>query len=238
VPAPATAILLEGLELSTTGPVTGEATTPTGAALVRTLSAGAPPAAWRVLQGSAWGAGGRDPEHYPNALRLLIAEDVEESIQVVALATDIDDLNPEYLEPLRAALVEAGALDVQIWATQGKKGRASFRVEALAEPERADGVTEAFFRHSTTLGVRSWPLARATLSRRTERVRTEDGTDVRVKVVEGPGGVRAKPEYDDIIELAARSGRPAHEVAKELQERAVRIADPATVRRDNPTQKS
>ena len=45
VPAPATAILLEGLEVSTTGPVTGEATTPTGAALLRTLSAGAPPAA-------------------------------------------------------------------------------------------------------------------------------------------------------------------------------------------------
>src|SRR5881409_1630347 len=45
VPAPATAILLEGLELvgGGGGPVEGEATTPTGAALVRVLATGAPP---------------------------------------------------------------------------------------------------------------------------------------------------------------------------------------------------
>src|SRR5687768_4348653 len=238
VPAPATAILLEGTEIAAAGPVTGEATTPTGAALLRVLSAGAPPANWRVLQGSAWGAGGRNPEHYPNALRLLIAEDIAETAEVVALATDIDDLNPEYLEPLRAALIGAGALDVQVWTTHGKKGRASFRVEALADTLSVARVTDAFFRHSTTIGVRSWPLSRATLSRRTGHVRTEDGMDVRVKFVEGPEGIRAKPEYDDIIELAARSGRPAHEVAKELQERAVRFAEPSQDRRDNPTQKS
>ena len=38
VPAPATALLLEGLEIATGGPVEGEATTPTGAALVRVLA--------------------------------------------------------------------------------------------------------------------------------------------------------------------------------------------------------
>src|SRR6266700_5733523 len=47
VPAPATAILLEGLELAAGGPVEGEATTPTGAALVRVLAAGSPPERWR-----------------------------------------------------------------------------------------------------------------------------------------------------------------------------------------------
>src|SRR3954470_7183374 len=63
VPAPATAILLEGVELAHAGggPVEGEATTPTGAALLRVLSAGAPPERWR-LTGSGWGAGQRDPQ--------------------------------------------------------------------------------------------------------------------------------------------------------------------------------
>ena len=238
IPAPATAILLEGMEVAEGGPVEGEATTPTGAALLSVLSTGAPPAGWRVLQGSAWGAGGRDPQRYPNALRLLIGTDIPETGEVVALATDIDDLNPEYLEPLRSGLMDAGALDVQIWATQGKKGRASFRVEALAEAGRVEAVTGAFFRHSTTIGVRRWLLSRAMLPRRIEHVRLEDGTGLRVKLVEGPDGVRAKPEYDDIIELAAREGRPAHELAEELQLRAVQLADRATDRRDNPTQKS
>src|SRR5438876_1144533 len=44
VPAPATAILLEGVEVASGGPVEGEATTPTGAALVcGARHAGAPP---------------------------------------------------------------------------------------------------------------------------------------------------------------------------------------------------
>src|SRR5437870_10028676 len=56
VPAPATAILLEGLELASGGPVEGGASTPTGAALLRVLSGGAPPSRWRVA-GSGWGLG-------------------------------------------------------------------------------------------------------------------------------------------------------------------------------------
>src|SRR5437762_2368592 len=113
VPAPATALLLEGLEIATGGPVEGEATTPTGAALVRVLSAGAPPARWRLVQ-SGWGAGQRNPPHYPNALRLLLAEQAAEAGRVVLLATDADDMSPEYVAPLRQALVNAGAFDVEI----------------------------------------------------------------------------------------------------------------------------
>src|SRR6266513_1430318 len=83
VPAPATAILLEGLEIAGgAGPVEGEATTPTGAALLRVLSAGAPPDRWRMV-GSGWGAGERDPKHYPNALRILLAEAASEAGRVV-----------------------------------------------------------------------------------------------------------------------------------------------------------
>src|SRR6059058_4500778 len=64
VPAPATAILLEGVEVAgDPGPVEGEATTPTGAALVRVLSSGAPPARWRMVR-SDWGAGQRNPPQY------------------------------------------------------------------------------------------------------------------------------------------------------------------------------
>ncbi|HXJ32124.1 MAG TPA: LarC family nickel insertion protein, partial [Gemmatimonadales bacterium] len=40
VPAPATALLLEGIEVRANGPVEGEATTPTGAVLLRVLSSG------------------------------------------------------------------------------------------------------------------------------------------------------------------------------------------------------
>ncbi len=142
VPAPATAILLEGLEVGPNGPVTGEAVTPTGAVLLRVLSEGAPPARWRGVLAGAWGAGGRNPSTYANALRLIIAEPVTEAGEIVVLSTNLDDMSPEYLDPLREALVAAGALDVQVWSTQMKKGRTGFRVEARgtgAARGRGDG---------------------------------------------------------------------------------------------------
>jgi len=215
VPAPATAILLEGLELTGGGgPVEGEATTPTGAALLRVLSAGAPPDRWRMV-GSGWGAGQRDPKHYPNALRILVAEAASEAGRVVVLATDVDDMSPEYVDPLRQALVAAGALDVQTWPVQMKKGRQGFRVEVMAPEALADAVTAELFRHSTTAGVRRWFAERATLPRHQLTVRL-DGVAVRVKVLDG-GNVRVKPEYDDVLAAAKALGRPPIDVARAVE---------------------
>jgi uncharacterized protein (TIGR00299 family) protein len=214
VPAPATAILLEGLEIAGGGPVEGEATTPTGAALLRVLSAGAPPDRWRMV-GSGWGAGQRDPKHYPNALRILLAETASEAGRVVLLATDVDDMSPEYVEPLRQALVQAGALDVQTWPVQMKKGRQGFRVEVMAPEALAEAVTAELFRHSTTAGVRRWIAERATLPRHQLTVRL-DGVAVRVKVLDG-GTVRVKPEYDDVLAAAKALGRPPLEVARAVE---------------------
>ena len=216
VPAPATALLLEGLEVASGGPVEGEATTPTGATLLRVLSAGRPPAAWRVLR-SGWGAGQRDPKHYPNALRIILAEQAAEAGCVALLATDVDDMSPEYVEPLRQALVAAGALDVQTWPVQMKKGRQGFRVEVVASEEQAEQVTAALFRHSTTAGIRRWVAERATLPRRQVTVQLSPDVAVRVKVLEQPGGVRVKPEYDDVLAAASALGRPPLEVARAAQ---------------------
>ena len=225
VPAPATALLLEGIDIGPNGPVSGEAVTPTGAVLLRVLSEGAPPARWRAVSGGAWGAGGRDPSNYPNALRLIVAQPSAEAGNVVVLSTDLDDLSPEYLDPLREALVAAGALDVQVWSTQMKKGRTGFRIEAIVGAADADSVSSAFFRHSTTAGVRRQSAERVTLARRELQVEAADGTRVRVKVLDAPDGPRMKPEFDDVAALAQRTGRPAHEVARDLRDRAIRLVN-------------
>jgi pyridinium-3,5-bisthiocarboxylic acid mononucleotide nickel chelatase len=218
VPAPATAILLEGLEIAAGGPVEGEATTPTGAALVRVLAAGAPPERWRLVK-SGWGAGQRNPGHYPNALRVLLGERAAEAGRVTLVATDLDDMSPEYVEPLRQALVAAGALDVQTWPVQMKKGRSGFRVEVVAPEELGEAVTAALFRHSTTAGVRRWVAERATLARRQVTVELAPQVAVRVKVLEQPDadGVRVKPEYEDVLAAARALGRPPLEVARVAQ---------------------
>jgi uncharacterized protein (TIGR00299 family) protein len=218
VPAPATAMLLEGLELATGGPVQGEATTPTGAALLRVLAAGPPPGRWRLVTGG-WGAGQRNPPHYPNALRILVAEAAAEAGRVTLLATDVDDMSPEYVEPLRQALLAAGALDVETWPVQMKKGRSGFRIEAVVPEELAEPVTAALFRHSTTAGVRRWVAERATLARRHVTVQLGPEIAVRVKVLDQPdaAGVRVKPEYEDVLAAARALGKPPLEVARVAQ---------------------
>ncbi len=219
VPAPVTSRLLHGVEIGPNGPVAGEATTPTGAVLLRVLSAGSPPTHWRAV-GTGWGAGTRNPEHYPNALRLILAEVVREAGQVVTLSSDLDDLSPEYVDPLREALVAAGALDVQVWGTQMKKGRPGYRVEALCDPQVAERVSEAFFLHSTTAGVRRSVAERVTLPRRMLAIEVAPGLVVQVKVLETPGGPRVKAEFDDVRAAAARLGRPALDLARDIESRA------------------
>ncbi len=219
VPAPATAILLEGCEVSTGSPVEGEATTPTGAALLRVLSRGAPPARWRIVR-SGWGAGNRDPEGYPNALRLILAESAAEAAEVETIVTDIDDLPPEYVEPLREALLAAGALECTVWATQGKKGRVSLRIEVLAPLEAAERVVDALFANSSTAGVRRWRSVRRTVARREVAVEITPEVSVRLKLTEGPSGPRLKAEYEDVIRAADRLKRPPLDIAREAERRA------------------
>ena len=230
VPAPATAILLEGIPVAPNGPVKGEATTPTGAALLRVLSAGSPPPHWRA-SGSSWGAGTRNPREYPNALRLIIAEGVPEAARVSIVTADLDDLSPEYLEPLREALSAAGALDVQLWPTMAKKGRVGFRLEAVTPEGTEPAIAEACFRHSTTAGVRWTAAERMTLPRH-ERSVNVDGYAVRVKVIDTPAGPRVKPEFDDVSRAARATGRPALEVAALARAAAERLEAHEAERQD------
>jgi len=223
VPTPATSLLIEGLSIGPDGPVEGEATTPTGAALLQALTGGhGPVGRWRAV-GCGYGAGGRDPGHYPNVLKILLAEPLStpSAQELVMVSTDIDDLSPEYLTALRDELVTAGAVDVVSWSTQMKKGRIGFRVEALTQPEQLAAVAEAFFRHSTTAGLRTTTVSRQALPREHWSVPGPGGVPVRVKTLHGPAGPRVKPEYDDVIAAAKRAGQPAHELARRLEQEAL-----------------
>jgi pyridinium-3,5-bisthiocarboxylic acid mononucleotide nickel chelatase len=102
----------------------------------------------------------------------------------------------------------------------------------IAPEELAEQVTAALFRHSTTAGVRSWTAERSTLPRRQVTVQLSPEVSVRVKVLEQPdggrmegagagdkavevgGGVRVKPEYEDVLAAAQALGRPPLEIAR------------------------
>jgi uncharacterized protein (TIGR00299 family) protein len=215
VPAPATLKLLEGFPVRPGPEGAGELVTPTGAALVRVLSAGPPPATYVPVR-SGFGAGTKDPRGRPNALRIIVAEApaVHDGVveELVMLSADIDDMTGEYLAAAADEIRSAGALDVVLLNTTMKKGRPGVRVDVLARPADADALERALLDRTATLGVRRATVQRRALPRELRRVDVL-GHSVGVKVSVAPDGSRrAKPEYDDVRRVAEATGRPARDV--------------------------
>ena len=228
VPAPATLKLLEGHVVRPGPDGAGELVTPTGAALVRVLSRGAPPPAFTPLR-SGFGAGTKDFVGRPNALRLVLAEPVGAGGHevLVTLTADIDDMPGEYVADVADVLRAAGALDVVLLPTVMKKGRPGVRIEILATPASADALESRLLDHSTTLGVRRSIVERRAVAR---VLRTVDvlGHHVRVKVAVLPNGAaRAKPEFEDVRRVAEATGRPAQDIFSLAAEAARHISKPS-----------
>jgi uncharacterized protein (TIGR00299 family) protein len=206
VPPPAVLKLLEGLPVRDPD-LEGECTTPTGAAILSTLTAGREPPATFTPLATGFGAGSRDPQDRPNCLRLIVIEQGGGADdRLLAVQMDVDDMTPEYVPALVEAVLVAGALDCTVHPVSMKKGRPGLRVEALVAPLRLEAVREALFRESSSIGVRWWEVERVALSRREEEVEWR-GQRVRVKRSALPGGgQRAKPEYEDVVRAAAALG--------------------------------
>jgi uncharacterized protein (TIGR00299 family) protein len=230
VPAPATLKLLEGHPIRPGPDGAGELVTPTGAALVRVLSAGPPPAEYIPLA-SGLGAGTKDFPDRANALRIILAETADttggggggESLALVA--ADIDDASPEYLAAVANDLREDGALDVVLIPVVMKKGRPGTRIEVLCTHDTADTFELVLLRDTPSIGVRRMTVTRRALPRASETVDVL-GHEVEVKVVQRPGGRRTgKPEFDDVRRVALATGRPAADIfdlARRVWERAGR----------------
>ncbi|HJP58720.1 MAG TPA: nickel pincer cofactor biosynthesis protein LarC [Gemmatimonadaceae bacterium] len=239
VPAPATIRLLEGFNVSHGPPGSGELTTPTGAALLKVLSKGAPPRDY-IARGSGYGAGTRDIPHQLNALRIIMGEATLEDehhhhhhpqhIQTEhlhLLSADIDDMSPEELAGAADVLRTKGALDVVLLHTTMKKGRPGTRVEALVQAADLPRIEETMFTHFTTLGVKTFDVLRSALERESKVVRL-NGHDVRVKISTLPDGTRrAKPEFDDLRRVAEETARPVAELREEVMN-ALWDAEPST----------
>jgi uncharacterized protein (TIGR00299 family) protein len=223
VPAPATLRLLEGHAVRPGPEGAGELVTPTGAALVRVLSSGPPPREYVPLR-SGFGAGTKEFSGRANALRLIVAEDssggdIEELVQ---LASDIDDMTPEYLAATADLLRDAGALDVVLLATTMKRGRPGTRIEILARRGDADRLELMMLTETTTIGVRRSDVRRRALPREQRTVQVL-GHAVSLKLVRLPdGSSRAKPEFADVQRVAQQTGRPLRDIFQLAADQAER----------------
>lgn len=225
VPAPATAFLLQGMELVDDG-VSGERVTPTGAAILKYLSLSGTPGdavpAQKVLAATGHGFGTRRLPGVPNVVRCMAfapshALPATLDDEIATLQFEIDDQPAEdlavALERIRGT---PGVLEVFQLAAYGKKGRLATQVQVLARLKEANAIADACLSQTTTLGLRVSRVWRRTLMR--AAVETKVPEAVRVKLAARPSGkLTAKAEMDDLARIPG--GRLEREQARERAER-------------------
>jgi len=213
LPAPATVELLREAEIYGVE-VPGETVTPTGAALLASLTSAYGPIPPMKLERVGTGAGTRDPEHVPNIVRVLIGQQTDSDHSPeegpLVLETNLDDLLPEFVPDVIEACLAAGALDV--WSTPAgmKNGRPGITLSALVAPTHERAVAESMLRHTTALGLRVRRIEhRWALERKFHEVDVY-GHRVSVKIGLLDGEVvNIKPEHRDCVRVAHETGRSA-----------------------------
>jgi|Deesub1362B_J571_1020462.scaffolds.fasta_scaffold00080_49 hypothetical protein len=216
VPAPATAELLKGIPVYSSG-VMQELTTPTGAAILRSIVKGFGPMHEMIIQKIGHGAGSMELQEQPNILRVFVGEKIPNSNEetVVVMETNIDDMNPQVYEYLIEKLLREGALEVYLTPVIMKKSRPGTLLTLLSKREDTQKLKDIVFAETTTLGIRYYEMRRSILKRNIQEKETEFGK-IRFKVVEYNGIKRYYPEYEDIKKIAKDKGIPLRELIKRL----------------------
>lgn len=214
VPAPATAILLEGIPWQA-GDVEKELVTPTGAAIVRNWASAFTKMPEMIVHTIGYGAGTRNLPDRANVLRVFIGETgviLPKSDALFILETTVDDMNPELMALLIPHLLESGAKDVFVTPVLGKKGRIAQHLTVLTDPARGAHLAEQIFCNTTTLGIRFREEHRWILDREIRKVLTTYG-EIHVKVgIKDGKSICFSPEFEDCRIAAMRRDIPVRTV--------------------------
>jgi len=207
-PAPATAELLKGVPIHKKN-IKGELVTPTGAAIITSIAKSFTDMPRLKLIRTGLGAGTFNFKE-PNILRLFIGESQASYSEdlVLAIETNIDNMNPELYDHVIGRLMKSGALDTVIAPVQMKKKRPGVVLTVMTDIKNKSRIIDAIFSETTTLGVRTYLIKREILARETRYVSTRYG---KVPVKIGKAGNMIKnisPEYEECAKLSRKKGVP------------------------------
>ncbi len=223
VPAPATTEILRDVPVYLSG-IPFELTTPTGAAILKSISKGFGVIPVFNLVKTAIGAGSRELEVMPNILRILIGDIYKKSNveTVTVIETNIDDMNPQIYEYLIEKLLLKGALDVYMTQVIMKKTRPGIELSVLCHKDRRDDLINLILKETTTIGVRYYETRRIKMDRRLTDVQTKYGK-IRLKISKFKDSkLKYIPEYEDCKKIARESDVPLLEVFEEVRRSAKR----------------
>ncbi len=221
VPPPAVTELLKGVPFYASE-IKGELLTPTGAAIITTVCSDYGPIPQMKTAATGYGAGTREYPNFPNVLRVMLGETDAQTAtdeRCWMLETNIDDASPQIIGHVMDRVFALGALDCFFTPVQMKKNRPGVLLSVLCTSDVKEAVMKLLFTETTTLGVRSYEVARRALQRSIVRVETQYGPiDVKVAHLDGRV-VNEMPEFEQCREAAAKANVPV-----KIVEDAARVA--------------
>lgn len=227
VPAPATIEIVKGLPV-TTGGVSFEATTPTGAAIVKALGTSFGPAPGLIIEKTGYGIGQKEGVERPNMLRVSVAETVDSasnSDDAFIVECNIDDMNPEWYEYITGLLFKAGASDVWLTPIIMKRNRPATKLSLLSTGDKLEILKDIILRESTTVGLRIIAAGKVALERSIIVIDTPMGK-FRIKVSRFDGKVAtAKAEFSDCSDAATRNNIPLKDVYRYIDHEISKLYD-------------
>lgn len=232
VPAPATLELLKNIP-TYSGEIESEMITPTGAAIISTLTKSFGKRPLMKIERIGYGAGEKEFT-IPNLLRVSIGEKIlkDENLkdgyvsdEAVLIETNIDDMNSEFYDYIMDQLFSQGALDVFLTPIQMKKNRPAHMLSIIVYEQNLKEILEVLFSESTTLGVRVREVKRLRLSQQNFMAETKYGK-IKVKVGMFKGEIKnIAPEYEDCKKIAKQHQIPLKEIYEEAKWSVQRITD-------------
>ena len=226
VPAPATALLLEGVPIYG-GSLEGELCTPTGAALLKYFVTQFGPMPVMTVRKTGYGFGKKE---FPvlNCVRAMLGESFDTANEtpgergsenvVLELSCNVDDMTAEEIGFAMERLFEGGAHEVYTVAIGMKKNRPGTLLRVMCKPRDRERMVGLMYKYTSTIGIREVWTHRYVLDRKLTCTATPYG-EVRVKNSIGYGVSRRKYEYEDLARIARERGITLAE-ARELLDAA------------------
>ena len=212
--APATVEILKNIPVKFNH-VKGECTTPTGAAIIKTICDEFIDELDFNTKKIGYGVGHKKFEK-PNILRVALAQEDEHNEVVYEIVANIDDMSSEIYSYLFEKIMDEGALDVFTESIFMKKNRPAYKISILTKKKDLNKFIKLLLTETSTFGVRYKEYNRAKLDRKFIEVDTGYG---KVKVKLGYYNnklIKLKPEYEQCKLISKTLNIELREVYNEI----------------------
>lgn len=214
IPAPATAEILKGVPIKAEN-VTFEATTPTGAAIIKAASSDFTNKKTFNILSIGYGIGEKENPNMANALRVFLGENNENNEEYI-LECNIDDMRAEEYELLMERLFKEKALDVFYTNILMKKQRPAIKLSVICKSIDKENIKRIIFLNSSTIGIREHSIDRTKLKRDIINIDSEYGI-VPIKIsIFNDKIIRTKPEYDYCKKIAIEKNISLNDVYSKI----------------------